>query len=203
MASPVPELQTTHNTTLRPSLSGRYKRGDPTGPVTHFLLEHPTQILLMQFLENLLLQSRMASQSCSFIHTSEAIAELVEKAKANSLEILKSGIVFSSGHLAKIMLYSSPIDRWIEVVVTDAPPALTGAVAPMSSTGTTPEPPAVAETEETEPSEVCSDLSDRARHAVEESCEEADGREGTVSETLPGSSAPERLCHVPGERPPE
>ncbi|XP_056615819.1 uncharacterized protein LOC130430701 [Triplophysa dalaica] len=100
------------------------------------------------------------NSSCSFIHTSEAIAEPVEKAKANSLEILQSGIVFSSGHLAKIMLDSSPIDRWIEVVVTDVPPALTGAVAPMPSTGTTPEPPAVAKTKKIQPSEDDSDLSD-------------------------------------------
>ncbi|KAI7809797.1 putative serine/threonine-protein kinase pim-1-like, partial [Triplophysa rosa] len=42
----------------------------------------------------------------------------------------------------------------IEVLVTDVPPALAGAVAPMPSTGMTPQPPAVAETEETEPSEV-------------------------------------------------
>ncbi|KAA0712515.1 hypothetical protein E1301_Tti019089 [Triplophysa tibetana] len=104
--------------------------------------------------------------------TPEAIAKVVEKAKADSLEILQTGRVFSYGQLAKIMLDPSPIDSLIEelehrhMVVTDIP--LARARAPMPSTNTTPQPgtvvttpesPAVAETEETEPSEVGSDSS--------------------------------------------
>ncbi|KAI7795266.1 hypothetical protein IRJ41_013178 [Triplophysa rosa] len=82
--------------------------------------------------------------------TPKVITEVVEKAKANSLEILRSGIVFSYGHLAKIMLDASPIDRMIEelerrhIVVTNIPPAM--ASASMPSTGMTPQPAIVNRT---------------------------------------------------------
>ncbi|KAI7801007.1 putative protein NLRC3 [Triplophysa rosa] len=61
--------------------------------------------------------------------------------------------VCSQPRVRVLVLMSVPL-KWIEVLVTDVPPALAGAVAPLPSTGTTPQPPAVADTEETEPSEV-------------------------------------------------